>query len=171
MKKIVSIFFILLLSCSAMFGKSLSFQVVQHNESIKDVCSTVLVLEDEILNFFFDLGYIVSNEPAVVSNNNEKDVQLWNSGFNASIDGSCDNFIQIVLYFNESDSLKNDVQLGYINKVTWKIASAKNGKIISEASNIISKPIGVDTEDNVRNFAIELAAKLQRILKMTNVKG
>ena len=84
MKKIVSIFFILLLSCSAMFGKSLSFQVVQHNETIKDVCSTVLVLEDEILNFFFDVGYIVSNEPSVVSNSNEKDVQLWNSGFNAS---------------------------------------------------------------------------------------
>lgn len=169
MKKIVSVFFIAVLFCSAMFGKSISFQVVQHNKSLTEVCPTVLVLEDELLNFFFDIGYIVSNEPAVATNNASKDSQLWNAGFNASVDGSCDNFIQIILDFNDVDSVSQNIQLGYINKVSWKVASTSTGKIISESSSKITKPMGADSEDNVRIFAIELAAKLLKILK--TVKG
>ena len=152
-----------------MFGKSISFQVVQHNKSLTEVCPTVLVLEDELLNFFFDIGYIVSNEPAVATNNASKDSQLWNAGFNASVDGSCDNFIQIILDFNDVDSVSQNIQLGYINKVSWKVASTSTGKIISESSSKITKPMGADSEDNVRIFAIELAAKLLKILK--TVKG
>ena len=169
MKKIVSVFFIAVLFCSAMFGKSISFQVVQHNKSLTEVCPTVLVLEDELLNFFFDIGYIVSNEPAVATNNASKDSQLWNAGFNASVDGSCDNFIQIILDFNDVDSVSQNIQLGYINKVSWKVASTSTGKIISDSSSKITKPMGADSEDNVRIFAIELAAKLLKILK--TVKG
>lgn len=169
MKKIVSVFFIAVLFCSAMFGKSISFQVVQHNKSLTDVCPTVHVLEDELLNFFFDVGYIVSNEPSVATSNASKDSQLWKSGFNASVDGSCDDFIQIILDFNDTDSASENIQLGYINKVSWKVASTSTGKIIAEASDKISKPMGADSEDNVRIFAIELAAKLLKILK--TVKG
>ena len=49
------------------FCSSLSFQVLQHNDSLNDVCESALVIEDEILSYFFDKGFIVTNVPASVS--------------------------------------------------------------------------------------------------------
>ena len=42
------------------FCSSLSFQVLQHNDSLNDVCESALVIEDEILSYFFDKGFIVT---------------------------------------------------------------------------------------------------------------
>ena len=55
------------------FCASVSFQIVQHNDSMSSVCNSVLVIEDEILNSFFNSGYIVSNSPAARSSSAAQD--------------------------------------------------------------------------------------------------
>ena len=58
---------------SLCFAKQISFQVVQHDESSKDVTEQSLVIEDEVLNKFFDYGFIVTNSDAAVSTSDSMD--------------------------------------------------------------------------------------------------
>lgn len=166
MKKIVPIFFIMFVLSGKVFSSSLSFQIVQHNDSLTQVCQTSYIIEDELMNYFFDKGCIVSNEQPVISNSKKDDSILWQKGINLAFEGSCDNYIQIHLYFNDVDTNSSElVRLGYINKISWKISSIASGKVIDEYSSNISKPLGSDSEDNVRLFAKEIADKLYKVLK------
>lgn len=148
------------------FCASVSFQIVQHNDSMSSVCNSVLVIEDEILNSFFNSGYIVSNSPASMSSSAAQDKKLWNLGYSEAVEGSFEDFIQIHLYFNESTAKNTQtVALGMIDKIGWKIVSLKNGKTVEEKTKSIKKTMGADTEDNVRLFAKDFAVYIQGVLR------
>lgn len=165
-KKILIAFLALFLGYAG-FCNSVSFQVVQHNNSLSDVCNSSLIIEDEIMNNFYNAGFIVSNWPASISNSNEENKKLWNMGYTEAVEGSFDYFIQINLFFNESESTNVEkVELGLIDKVSWKIVSSSNGNIIEEKNKNIEKPMGADSEDNVRLFAKDFSIYLQKVLKI-----
>ncbi len=163
-KKLLAIAFCLAAFGPAAFCGSLSFQIVQHNDSLSDVCKSALIIEDEILNYFFDAGYIVTNVPAAMSSSAVQDEKLWQSGCNEAAGGSFDQFVQIHLYFNSSESKPERVALGSIDRVSWKVGSVMNGNIVVEGSRDVEKPMGADSERNVRGFAADFALYIQQIL-------
>ena len=70
------------------------------------------------------------------------------------------------MYFNESTAKNTQtVALGMIDKIGWKIVSLKNGKTVEEKTKSIKKPMGADTEDNVRLFAKDFAVYIQGVLR------
>ncbi|MEE1213277.1 MAG: hypothetical protein UHO11_12410 [Treponema sp.] len=150
---------------SGSFGRSLSFQVVQHNDSLNEVCSSALVIEDEILNFFYDAGYIVTNVPAAVSKSEEQDVSFYQKGFNDASDGSFDDFVLIKLYFTGSEDENKKVSLGNMQKLSWKVVSTKNGTVLEEGCTGVEKEVLADNEKNVREFASEFAVHLNNVLR------
>ena len=151
---------------AAGFCASVSFQVVQHDESLDEVCVSTLIMEDEILNSFYNFGHIVSNVPAVVSSSKNQDSTFWSKGYKEASDGFFDNFIQVHLYLNSaSSSNQGKASLGIIKKVAWKVASIATGNTIDEGSKNISVQAQKDTEENVRGFADELASYLQKTIK------
>ena len=146
------------------FCASVSFQIVQHDESLNDVCLSTFVIEDEILNSFYGSGHIVSNVPAAMSSSQSQDNTLWSQGYKEAADGFFDNFIQVHLYLNAASS-SNQASLGIIKKVTWKVASIASGQTIDEGSKTVVAPKQKDSEENVRGFADELASYLQKAIK------
>lgn len=146
------------------FCSSLSFQVIQHNDSLNSVCESALVIEDEILSYFFDKGFIVTNVPASVSKSDEQDKKFYQNGYNEAAGGSFDDFVQIKLYFTGDEKQNTKVALGNMKKISWKVVSVVSGKILEEGSHDVQTEVSADNEKNVRNFANEFAVHLNKVL-------
>ena len=69
--KKLGILAILLISGSLCFANQISFQIVQHDESLDSVSEDSMVIEDSVLNNFFEFGYIVTNSDAAISSSAE----------------------------------------------------------------------------------------------------
>lgn len=163
-KKLIAAF--VLASCTVWnaFCTSLSFHVIQHNESLTDVCESALVIEDAILNYFFDAGYIVTNLPACVSKSEEQDKKFYQNGYNDAASGSFDDFVQIKLYFTGTEEENAKVALGNMKKISWKIVNTATGKVLEEGNQNVTVDVAVDSEKNVREFAKEFALHLNKVL-------
>ena len=163
--KKVFLFFFSALFAAGLYARSLSFQIVQHNDSMNGVCSSAYVIEDELLNYFFENGYIVSNSQASISSSADDDKKLWCDGYYEASDGSFDDFVQIHLYFGENPNInEKKVSLGMIDSVSWNITSIKTGKCLEKNTKSVTKPMGSDTEENVRNFASDFAAHIKKVI-------
>ncbi len=147
------------------FSRSLAFQIVQHNDSIKKVCRSAYVIEDQMMNYFFENGFVVSNSSAEVSFSAEDDRRLWAAGYSGAAYGAFDDFVQIHLYFGKNANDEGKVALGLIDTISWKIISMKSGKFLEESKKSIGKPINKDTEENVRNFANDFASHIKTVLR------
>lgn len=165
-KKIISILIAEIIVLSSAFCGSLNFQIIQSSASLKDVCETTMVVEDEILNYFFDAGYVVSNSQSATSNSSAEQAKLWKTGVTDSSEGAFDYFVQINLIMNNDVTSKDKpCALGNMNKVSWKLISVPTGKVIEENTKVIERPIGLDTEANVRDFASDFAYHLRKTLR------
>lgn len=147
------------------FSLSLSFQIVQHNESLNSVCKSAYIIEDELMNYFFDNGFIVSNAEASLSSSSSDDRILWNKAFMEAKEGSFDDFVQVHLYFNENANNEEKVSLGLIDSVSWKLVRTKDGKCLEDEKANVKKPMGSDSEENVRNFAGDFASHIKKVLE------
>ena len=156
----------MMFGCVCAFSRSLSFQIVQHSDVLDEVGEPALIIEDVILNQFFEAGYIVTNTPAQASSSEQQDEKLYKVGLSEAADGSFEHFVQIHLHFQgkESDALASPI-LGNMEKITWKIVNVRTGAVLSEDSQKIVKPIGNDSEKSVRTFAAEFASRIQKILQ------
>lgn len=147
------------------FSASLAFQIVQHNDSLKKICLSAYVIEDEIMNYFFENGFVVSNSSAEVSFSAEDDQRLWSDGYYGAASGAFDDFVQIHLYFAKNANDEGKVALSLIDTISWKIISVKSGKCLEESKKSIGKPMNKDSEENVRNFANDFASHIKTVLR------
>ena len=147
------------------FSGSLSFQILQKNENLENVCESALVIEDEILNYFFENGYIVSNVPASVSKSQEEDDKFYTDAYNEAVEGTVDQFCPIKLYFNGGEQENSRVSIGNMNKISWKIVSIRTGKVLEENSSAVKEDISRNEEANVREFAANFAMHIQKIIR------
>lgn len=164
-KKLIAAAAFMLSAITYGFCGSLSFQIIQKDESLTNVCESALVIEDEILNYFFEQGYIVSNVPAAVSKDDAEDKKFYTDGYNEAVDGSLDQFCQIKLYFTGGEQENQRITIGTMKKITWKIVSLRTGKVLEESSSEVDKKITQDEEANVRQFAADFAMHLQKVIK------
>lgn len=112
------------------FAKQITFQIVQHDSSASDVTEQSLVIEDEILNNFFEYGFIVTNSPAKISGSDAMDEKLFKNGVGEAFNGYSDYFVQITLFYtrNEETKTKNSD----LNKINFSVANAKTGTKFAE---------------------------------------
>ena len=84
----------LLLSSGALcFANQISFQIVQHDDSMDYVSEDSLVIEDSVLNNFFEYGYIVTNSDAAISDSAGQDEKLYKIGQGDAFNGYSDYFV------------------------------------------------------------------------------
>ena len=142
----------LLLCAQLCFARQVSFQIIQHDDRTQDVTEQSLVIEDELLNGFFETGYIVTNSPTVVSQSDEDNVVLYNKALGDAYEGSSDYFIQIKLFYNNA-----------LKQIDWSIASAATGKIIKKSS--IKGSVVVDDEKGMKKISSKLISEIFDTLK------
>ena len=136
------------------FAKQIQLQIVQHDDRTDSVSEDSLVIEDELLNGFFETGYIITNSPAAVSASASDDLILFNKAMGDAWEGSSDYFVQIKLYYTNS-----------LHTIDWSVASVTTGKTIKE-SKFESSVRPLD-EKGLRNVSSRLITEISKILKST----
>jgi len=129
---------VLLLSTSV-FAKQLSFQIIQHDASSEEVTEQSLSIEDEVINSFFEQGYIVTNSPTVSSESASQDEKFYKSGIGEAFDGYSDYFVQIKVYYAPRTGTLTDN--GDIEKIVWILSDAKTGIKLTNKTMENVKPI------------------------------
>lgn len=150
---------VLLLSCACCFAKQVSFQIVQHDDRSEKVSEQSYVVEDKLLDEFFNYGFIVTNSAAAVSNSEAQDEALLCSGIDDAIEGSSDFFVQIKLYYERIGSS----QLVCLRKIDWIITNVNSGKTVTSKTFDVEKDYL--TNDDLIRLSGKLSADIYKSLK------
>jgi hypothetical protein len=152
----------LLISGSLCFANQISFQIVQHDESLDCVSEDSLVIEDSVLNNFFEYGYIVTNSDAAISESAAQDEKLYKIGQGEAFTGFSDYFVQIKLYYERNDqTLTNSSDL---YKIDFSITSVKTGKKIADRS-IGNIKIDHTKKNNLTKVSSDLVNEISKALR------
>ncbi len=153
-----------LLMSGICFAGQISVQIVQHNLALDYVSEQSLIVEDELLNGFFDRGFIVTNSVAQVSESKEEDSELLYTGFGEAYEGSSDYFVQVKLYY---DSSKNkgitDATPCPLDHIEWLMLKCSSGETLIQSSVKGSKE-KPGSDDNVRAVSYSLISDIQKAL-------
>ena len=157
-----SILAILLISGTFCFANQISFQIVQHDESLDCVSEDSMIIEDSVLNNFFEYGYIVTNSDAAISESSAQDEKLYKIGQGDAFNGYSDYFIQIKLYYQRSEETLTESSDLY--EIDFSITSVKTGKKIAAKS---MKNIMVDRtkKNNLVKISDELVNAISKELR------
>jgi len=151
-----------LLVCSAAcFAKQISFQIVQHDDSAKAVTEQSLTIEDEVLNSFFDYGFIVTNSDAKVAVSESQDEKFYKNGVGEAFNGYSDYFIQISLFYERTDeTVTADADL---KKVKFVVTSVQTGEKVAVKSvdNIKLE----HKKDDLKKVSASLVTEINKALK------
>lgn len=162
-KKIVSAAVVLLFSCFCFAGQ-ISVQIVQHNLALDYVSEQSLIVEDELLNGFFDRGYIVTNSQAQISDSDETDVELLNTGFGEAYEGSSDYFVQVKLYYDTSKNKGvSDATPCPLEHIDWVMLKCSSGETL-KSSSVKGNKKNPGTDEDVRQASFALISDIQKAL-------
>ena len=160
-KRIV-IFSALIFSAALCFANQISFQIVQHDDSADSVTEDSMIIEDSVLNNFFEYGYIVTNSDAAISDSAGQDEKLYKIGQGDAFNGYSDYFVQIKLYYERTaQTLSTSADLYQIN---FSITSVKTGaKIVDKTL----KDLKFDRtkKNNLVKISSDLVSEISKALK------
>jgi hypothetical protein len=150
------------------FSKELLFQIVQYDKAASVVSETALVFEDEMLDYFFNAGFVVTNIPAVRAESAEDDTDGSKKLFEeAASDGSYA-AVQIKVYLNSTDSTNpGSVKTADIVRAEWVVTNVMSGK---SETGTVGRPVqpgdNKSDEDSVRKYAVSVADQIRKVLEM-----
>ena len=150
---------ILFFCCTCCFAKQVSFQIVQHDNRCDKIAEQSYVVEDKLLNDFFEYGYIVTNSDASVSSSEDEDQNLLCTGIKEAIEGYSDYFIQVKLYYE----LIGGSQLVCLRRINWVITNVLTGSTVTSKSFTVEKEYL--TNDELIKLTSQLGADINKSLK------
>ena len=156
--KLLGIFIIFFCSANNMFGLNVSILVVQNNGTDK-ISEASKVFENQVLNYMFDNGHIVSNEPISLFENYETDSI---KGFDAAVDGFVDFYVEIIIdYDMDKSSNPEAVILSNIRSVKYVIKKVNDGTVFFESEKLIPNLNGISNQNvGFNNFATKIAENI-----------
>lgn len=160
--KRLSILTILFLAGSLCFCNQISFQIVQHDESVDCVSEDSMVIEDSVLNNFFEYGFIVTNSDAAISDSATQDEKLYKIGQGDAFNGFSDYFVQIKLYYERTENTLSSTSDLY--EIDFIITSVKDGKKIA-AKSIKDIKIDRTKKNNLAKVSSDLVYEINKALR------
>ena len=161
-----------LVLCAAIFGTvcswatELSFQVIQHNDALDTVSEQTLVIEDQILDYFFNLGDIVTNEPALAAVVEDTE-GLRKTAYAIAASGGAEYFIQLRLFYGGKGSKDPaNISLKNLVHVQWTITDAASGEKIADVKMKVRKPASGRTDaEGIKEYAASVADAMKKELR------
>ena len=145
------------------FANQISFQIVQHDESLDSVSEDSMIIEDSVLNNFFEFGYIVTNSDAAISESVAQDEKLYKIGQGDAFNGFSDFFIQIKLYYERTEeTLSKNSDLYQID---FSITSVKTGKKIAAKTMSDIKIDRTKKNNNLAKVSSDLVNEINKALR------
>ena len=163
MKKNFLAFFLLGMS-ALLNAKSFSLQIVQRNTGGETIFDTSYVVEQAIMDYFFDRGAIVSNNSVIVSNNDDtKEKTQLHRSFVEAQEGCMNLFIKLFLNYALEDSTNpSAVLLSNIRDAEVEIVSVSDSNVLLEEKFIPEKVNSFnDDRGGVESFATDIAVEIQ----------
>ncbi len=164
-----SIFFVAfsMLCISGAFSKSLSIQIIQNNPGQDKIWATSYFFEQNITDYFFDTGDIVSSSPIWISDTEEKNDGALKASLRENLDGGMDILVRVELFYDTSDSSNPDgILLSNIKNVAWKAYSVTSGTELFEGNATPEKPNKkTNNEVGLSQFAGFVAYKINTQMK------
>ena len=145
-------------------ANSFSLQVVQKNTPGDNVFDSSYVVEQTILDYFFERGMIVSNGSILVSKDDSADdkTALRKAMIEAKV-GSMDLFVKLELNYSVLDSANpTAILLSNIKNAGIEIVSLSKNKVLARGN--FTPPATNDLNNNrigVETFAKDIAIKMQ----------
>lgn len=138
-KTIISV--LVVLFTSKVFAKSLSIQIIQNNPGQERIWATSYLFEQNITDYFFDAGDIVTSSPIWISASDEKNRGALSASLAENYDGGMEYLVRVELFYNTSESSNPEAfLLENIKKVQWKAYALSTGAQIFEGSAVPEKP-------------------------------
>ena len=156
------IFSVLLLCGTLCFANQISFQIVQHDETIDSVSEDSMTIEDSVLNNFFEYGFIVTNSDAAISDSTDQDERLYKIGQGDAFNGYSDYFVQIRLYYERTEQTLS--QNADLYKIDFSITSIKTGKKIADKT-ITDIKIDRAKKNNLARVSSDLVSEISKALR------
>ena len=121
-----------------------------------------MIIEDAVLNSFFEHGFIVTNSDAAISDSTAQDERLYKIGTGDAFNGYSDYFIQIKLFYERTEQTLTASSDLY--KIDFVIASPKTGLKIAEKS-IKDIKIERGKKNNLAKISSDLVSQINKALK------
>lgn len=153
---LITFFFFISMTC---FAKQVAFQIVQHDGTHENVSEQSFVVEDTLLNSFFEYGYIVTNSAASVSGSEEQDALLLGEGIKEALEGFSDFFVQVRLYYTVIGSSQNVC----LKRIEWSITSLDNSKVLVQKAFDVQKDYL--TNDELQKISTDISVEIRKSLK------
>lgn len=141
------------------YSKQVAFQIVQHDGRQEKVSEQSYVVEDTLLNSFFEYGYIVTNSAASVSTSEDDDSVLFAAGIQEAVEGFSDFFVQVRLYYESIGSSQNVC----LKRIEWSITSLDSGKELVQKKFTVQKDYL--TNEELQKISSEISAEIRKSLK------
>ena len=147
-------------------ASAISFQIVQTDSTQDKVRASSYEIEDTLMNYFFNAGYIVTNSVTVVANNSEDKEDAYKKAFNEAVDGQCDILITMNVEYDVDSSTGPDLSLlSNIKEISWEIMEINTGKKIKTGKEHIGKVSAIDdSEQGIELVAIKIAEKINKTI-------
>lgn len=158
---------LLLLLTAICHAKTISVQVVQNNPGQERIWETTTLVEQSIIDYFFDDGNIVSNSPIWISSSDDKKNHgALNAALIENSEGGMEFLVRVEVFFNTSKSSNPDAPLlENIEKVEWKIYSVDSGKEVSSGNEKPQKiTLSNNNELGIKTFAYLVSGKINKAL-------
>lgn len=160
------IFFVALLSGSIVHAKSFSLQIIQKNGSENVVFNASYLIEQTILDYFFEHAYIVSNSPVIIEKKDgDLETELKKS-IAAAQEGFLDYIIEVEVFYNlENSNNPEEAMLSNIEKIKWNVVSLSGRTVLAGGEAVPQKRKLKNDDDSLVFFTNEIAQSIQKGLE------
>ncbi len=160
-------FLILLFAAGNCFAKSLSIQIVQKNAGKDVVWATSYLFEQNLIDYFFSTGNIVSSSPVWIYDTDEKNKGALRAALVENREGGMDFLVRVEINYDVKDSSNPEAfLLDNVKEVSWKSYSLRTDLEVASGT---ARPEKVTSKNNneagLADFAGLVAYKISSGLK------
>ena len=152
LQKFIFICFLLLIP-NCVYGKSINILINQIDGIQDSVRDSVQLLENSVMDFFFDAGFIVSSEKICLETDIKKTVQI-------ALDSSVNGFIDYLIVAKINVNPKSDELIS----AGWEVINVATGKTIGSGLMEAPKPYR-EKEVSIQRFGVDVGSEIYSCIK------
>ncbi len=166
-KKIIIAAVLSAVSIAAFHAQSIEIQIIQHDNSQKNIRKPTEIIENTIMDNFFNDGRIITNAPIAAEFNNQMDSRIVKSAVKEASGGMCQYLIVLTIDYKKNAALNPATEnLDLMDKISWKLIDTQSGKEIASKNYKINKVSKANNSaDGIKLLADELFSDILKSLK------
>ncbi len=144
---------------------SIAIQLVQHDGISENVRNSSYIIENAFFDYFFSLGFIVTNSQAVAFVETSKDKTAERDALSEARSGGCDYFVMIVTDYDLTDSLSPEAaSIDNIKCAEWKLVDVKKDCVIKTGRKNSPEKAAENVQTGLNDFVFSIADDILKVI-------